>query len=93
MWGICKDRYQPLNQEQPRKTSCYPHSMRSQTDDRRSWHRDWRLKPVAFEGGPLTFHPTLVKVFAERLNLKEDEILCPKHSELMIAYGGSIIFG
>ena len=47
-------------------------------------------KPVAFEGGPLTFHPTLVKVFAERLNLKEDEILCPKHSELMIAYGAAL---
>ena len=47
-------------------------------------------KPVAFEGGPLTFHPTLVKVFAERLDLKEDEILCPKHSELMIAYGAAL---
>ena len=48
-------------------------------------------KPVAFEGGPLTFHPTLVKVFAERLDLKEDEILCPKHSEINDCIWGSII--
>ena len=47
-------------------------------------------KPVAFEGGPLTFHPTLVKVFAERLELKKEEILCPEHSELMIAYGAAL---
>ena len=47
-------------------------------------------KPVAFEGGPLTFHKTLVKVFAERLELSEDEILCPKNAELMIAYGAAL---
>ncbi len=26
--------------------------------------------PIIFEGGPLTFNPTLIKVFAERLELK-----------------------
>ena len=31
-------------------------------------------KPVVFEGGPLTFNPQLIKVFAERLELGEDEI-------------------
>ena len=29
-------------------------------------------------------------MFAERLELKEDEILCPEHSELMIAYGAAL---
>ena len=47
-------------------------------------------KPVAFEGGPLTFHPTLVKVFAQRLKLSEKEILLPEHPELMVAYGAAV---
>ena len=47
-------------------------------------------KPVAFEGGPLTFNPTLVRVFAERLGLKEDEILIPPHPELMVAMGAAV---
>lgn len=47
-------------------------------------------KPVVFEGGPLTFNPTLIRVFAERLDLKEDEILIPENPEMMIAYGASI---
>ena len=46
--------------------------------------------PVAFEGGPLTFHKTLVKVFAERLQLEEKDILLPPHGELMVAYGAAI---
>ncbi|MBO5461061.1 MAG: 2-hydroxyacyl-CoA dehydratase [Ruminococcus sp.] len=47
-------------------------------------------KPVVFEGGPLTFNPTLIRVFAERLDLKEEEILIPKNPEIMIAYGASL---
>ena len=47
-------------------------------------------KPVVFEGGPLTFNPTLIKVFAERLNLKPEEILCPEHPELLIACGAAM---
>lgn len=47
-------------------------------------------KPVVFEGGPLTFNPTLIQVFAQRLNLKEDEILCPEHPELLIACGAAL---
>ncbi|MCD7708437.1 MAG: acyl-CoA dehydratase activase, partial [Clostridiales bacterium] len=43
--------------------------------------------PIAFEGGPLTFNPVLVHVFAERLGLSDDEILIPEHPELMIAKG------
>ncbi len=45
--------------------------------------------PVVFEGGPLTFNPTLIRVFAERLNLKPEEILCPEHPELLIACGAA----
>lgn len=31
--------------------------------------------PVAFEGGPLTFNPVLVRVFSERLQLEKEDIL------------------
>ncbi len=47
-------------------------------------------KPVAFEGGPMTFQPTLVKVFAERLNLSEEDMILPQHPEIMIAYGTAL---
>jgi predicted CoA-substrate-specific enzyme activase len=47
-------------------------------------------KPVAFEGGPLTFNPTLIRVFAERLNLSPEDILQPEHSETVIAYGAAL---
>ena len=47
-------------------------------------------KPVAFEGGPLTFNPTLIQVFAQRLALKPEEILIPERPELMMAYGAAL---
>ena len=47
-------------------------------------------KPVAFEGGPLTFNPELVRVFAERLGLEKEDILIPEHPELMVAYGAAL---
>ena len=47
-------------------------------------------KPVVFEGGPLTFNPTLVNVFAERLGLSPEETLRPTHPEIMIAYGAAL---
>lgn len=47
-------------------------------------------KPVVFEGGPLTFNPTLIRVFAERLSLKKEEILIPERPELMMAYGAAL---
>ena len=47
-------------------------------------------KPVAFEGGPLTFNPVLVRVFAERLSLSPEDILQPEHPELMVAYGAAL---
>ena len=46
--------------------------------------------PVVFEGGPLTFNPVLIRVFAERLNLKPEEILRPEHPEILIAYGAAL---
>ena len=47
-------------------------------------------RPVAFEGGPLTFNPTLIQVFAQRLALKPEEILIPERPELMMAYGAAL---
>jgi predicted CoA-substrate-specific enzyme activase len=47
-------------------------------------------KPVVFEGGPLTFNSTLIRVFAERLNLSPEETLRPDHSETIIAYGAAL---
>ena len=46
--------------------------------------------PVVFEGGPLTFNPTLIRVFAERLGLKDDDIILPPKAELFIAYGTAL---
>ena len=47
-------------------------------------------KPVIFEGGPLTFHKTLVRVFCERLGLTREDVILPEHPELMIAYGAAL---
>lgn len=47
-------------------------------------------KPVVFEGGPLTFNPTLIRVFAERLHLEPEDILIPRYPEIMIAYGAAL---
>jgi predicted CoA-substrate-specific enzyme activase len=47
-------------------------------------------KPVAFEGGPITFHPTLVRVFAEHLRLEARDIILPEHPELPIALGAAL---
>ena len=46
--------------------------------------------PVVFEGGPLTFNPTLVRVFKERLNLKDAEAILPDHPETIVAYGAAL---
>ncbi len=50
-------------------------------------------RPVAFEGGPLTFHHTLVKVFAQRLDLGEADILLPQRPEIVIARGAALSLG
>ena len=46
--------------------------------------------PIIFEGGPLTFNKTLVRVFAERLELKPEEIIRPEHPETIVAMGAAI---
>ena len=46
--------------------------------------------PIIFEGGPLTFNPTLVRVFAERLDLREEDIVRPEHPETIVARGTAI---
>ncbi len=46
--------------------------------------------PVIFEGGPLHFNPRLVKVFAERLNLRADQVIIPDNPQVMIAYGAAL---
>ena len=47
-------------------------------------------KPVIFEGGPLTYVPELIRVFSERLNLEGDDIVVPRHPQLMVAYGAAL---
>ncbi len=46
--------------------------------------------PVIFEGGPMNYNPELIRVFSERLSLKDDEIIIPKHPELMVSYGAAL---
>ena len=49
--------------------------------------------PVLFEGGPLTFNPTLVRVFKERLGLKENEAILPERSEVLVSWGAALSIG
>lgn len=46
--------------------------------------------PIIFEGGPLTYNPTLVKAFAERLSLKDTDIILPESADCIIAKGAAI---
>lgn len=46
--------------------------------------------PVIFEGGPLTFNDRLIGIFAERLGLKDDDIIIPEHPETIVALGTAI---
>ena len=48
--------------------------------------------PVIFEGGPLTFNKTLVKVFCEKLQLTPEECIRPERPEIMIAYGAALSY-
>ena len=48
------------------------------------------VPPVAFEGGPLTFNPSLIDVFAKRLKLREEDVIIPQRPELMVAYGAAV---
>lgn len=46
--------------------------------------------PVIFEGGPLTFNPTLIRVFAKRLEFREQDIIVPEHPETIVAFGTAL---
>ncbi|TVQ98042.1 MAG: CoA activase [Spirochaetaceae bacterium] len=49
--------------------------------------------PVLFEGGPLTFNPRLVGVFAERLGLDDEQTIIPERPETMVAHGAALSIG
>ena len=46
--------------------------------------------PVIFEGGPLCFNRKLIDVFAQRLFLKDKDILIPEHPETIVALGAAL---
>jgi len=46
--------------------------------------------PVLFVGGPLTFNPTLIRVFQHRLGLKDQEVLIPVNPEVFMAFGSAL---
>lgn len=46
--------------------------------------------PVIFEGGPLTFHKTLVKVFAQRLGLEGEDIIVPDQPQILVTWGAAL---
>jgi len=49
--------------------------------------------PVLFEGGPLTFNPSLVGVFQQRLGILSSQVLVPQHSEILVAWGAALSAG
>ncbi len=49
--------------------------------------------PVIFEGGPLTFNPTLVRAFKERLGISDEQAIVPEHSEVLVAMGAALANG
>jgi len=51
------------------------------------------VAPVVFQGGPLRFCPTLVRVFRERLGLSEDASHLPEHAEIFVARGAALALG
>ena len=46
--------------------------------------------PIIFEGGPLTYDPTLVKVFMERLGLTEEDVIRPADADTLVACGAAL---
>ena len=48
------------------------------------------IPPVIFEGGPLTFNPTLVRVFTERLRISGADVIVPNQPEIIVARGAAL---
>ena len=46
--------------------------------------------PIIFEGGPLTYDPTLVRVFMERLGLAEKDVIRPQDADTIVACGAAL---
>ncbi|MBQ8390877.1 MAG: activase, partial [Oscillibacter sp.] len=46
--------------------------------------------PIIFEGGPLTYDPTLVQVFMERLGLTEEDVIRPADADTLVACGAAL---
>lgn len=89
---FAKTDIQPLLNQGARKEdialSCY-HAIAKQTIGGLAQGLDI-MSPVVFEGGPLTFHPKLIDVFATRLGLKKEDIIVPHLPEMMVAYGAAL---
>ncbi|MCX7786734.1 MAG: acyl-CoA dehydratase activase [Spirochaetes bacterium] len=49
--------------------------------------------PLLFEGGPLTFNPTLIRVFGERLGLASHDLIRPERPEIFVALGTALSIG
>lgn len=49
--------------------------------------------PLLFEGGPLTFNPTLIRVFGERLGLSSRDLIRPERPEIFVALGTALSIG
>ncbi len=43
--------------------------------------------PIVFIGGPLTFNSELVTLFAEQMGISRDDVIIPRHSESIEAFG------
>ena len=48
------------------------------------------IPPVIFEGGPLTFNPTLVEVFKQRLHIDGSDVIIPEQPETIVARGAAL---
>ncbi len=48
------------------------------------------IPPVIFEGGPLTFNPTLIRVFKERLGITDADVIVPDQPEIIVARGAAL---
>ena len=48
------------------------------------------IPPVIFEGGPLTFNPTLVEVFKQRLQIDGADVIIPDQPEIIVARGAAL---
>ena len=48
------------------------------------------IPPVIFEGGPLTFNPTLISVFEQRLGIGGEDAIIPESPETIVARGAAL---